>query len=296
MVKNASVKREGSDLLVKWRDKSVTVSVADLELVIIIGSNVNMSSEVLLFLSSQNVPVAIHGKYSDVVLVSPFMNSMSDVRSKQYCMSEDRKIILAKRFIEGKVRGMFNVAKYFGYLNQIEVKVEELDLRGVNDLNSLRLIEAEYGRKAWDELKKFLPREFTGRKPRNEDPINRAIDYAYSIIYSLCTHALIAVGLDPYAGVMHSNFPGRLSFTYDFSEMFKSVAVHVVISSSRRVKLSLDKKGYLSKESAEYITKYLYTILRKKKVRSAIYRLAYKVRKFVTDLVDFEPFIYKPKG
>ena len=295
IVKNATIKKSGSDLIISWDNSNKQVSTLDLEMVVMVGNNVNISSEVINFLSSLNIPILIHGKKVDTVLVTPFINTIAEIRRKFYTLDEGSQILLAKRFIEGKIRGMINVAKYFSYIDKLQVN--EIDVRiRAKDKKSLILEEAELSKEAWEELKKFMP-SFQGRKPRGEDPINRAIDYAYSIIYSLSTHALIAAGLDPYSGLLHVNQPGRPSLVYDFSEMFKPVAIHTVIAVSRRSKLSLDSEGYLKKEGLELITKHLYSILYKRKrrtIRGEFYRKANDLKKFILDAVDFQPFIYKP--
>ena len=297
IVKNATIKRSGSDLIISWDNCTKQVSTLDLELVIIIGNNVSLSSGVINFLSSLNVPVLIHGKKVDTVLVTPFINTISEVRRKYYSLDEGSQIILAKRFIEGKIKGMINVAKYFSYIDKVDVGEFEVNLKS-RDKKSLLMEEAELSKRAWEELRKFMPKEFQGRKPRGEDAINRAIDYAYSIIYTLSTHAIIASGLDPYAGLLHVDYPGRLSLVYDFSEMFKPVAIHAVIAVSRRSKLSLDREGYLNKDGVELITKHLYNIISKKRgkrsIRGEFYRKANDLRKFVMEAVDFHPFVYKP--
>lgn len=295
IVKNAAIKRRGSDLLISWDNSTKQVSTLDLEMVVIVGNNVEMSSEVINFLSSLNIPVLIHGKRADTVLVTPFVNTIAEIRRKLYALDEDSRVLLAKRFIEGKVRGMINVAKYFSYIDKTYVREIEVRL-SARDRKSLILEEAALSREAWEELKRFLP-SFEGRKPRGEDPINRAIDYAYSIIYALSTHALIAAGLDPYYGLLHANQPGRPSLVYDFSEMFKPVAVHAVIAVARRSRLSLDSEGYLKKDGLELVTKHLYGILYKRRrttIRGEFYRKANDLKKFVLDAVDFQPFVYKP--
>ncbi|MEM4139238.1 MAG: CRISPR-associated endonuclease Cas1 [Sulfolobaceae archaeon] len=297
IVKNATIKRSGSDLIVSWDNTVKHISTLDLEMLIVVGNNVNLSSSVINFLSSLNIPVLIHGKKVDTILVTPFVNTISEVRRKFYTLDEGSQILLAKRFIEGKIKGMLNVARYFSYIDKLEVKNIEIRLR-VNDKKSLILEEAELSKEAWEELRKFMPKTFQGRKPRGDDPINRAIDYAYSIIYTLSTHAVIAAGLDPYAGLLHSNHPGRPSLVYDFSEMFKPVAIHTVIAVSRRSNLSLDNEGYLKKDGLEHITKHLYSILHKRRgkrsIRGEFYRKANELKKFVLEATDFQPFIYRP--
>lgn len=300
IVKNATIKRSGSDLIITWDNSTKQVSTLDLEIVVIVGGNVNLSSDVINFLSSLNIPVLIHGKKVDTILVTPFINTISEIRKKFYTLDEGSQLLLAKRFIEGKIRGMINVAKYFSYIDKLEINTEiEVKLKA-KDKKSLILEEAELSKQTWEELKKFIP-NFQGRKPRGDDPINRAIDYAYSLIYSLSAHAIIAAGLDPYAGLLHVNQPGKLSLVYDFSEMFKPVAIHTVIAVARRSKLSLDREGYLNKDGLELVTKHLYSIIYKRRgkrrtIRGEFYKKANDLKKFVLEAVDFQPFIYKPQA
>ncbi|MCQ4407299.1 MAG: CRISPR-associated endonuclease Cas1, partial [Sulfolobaceae archaeon] len=94
IVKNAAIKRRGSDLLISWDSSSKQVSTLDLEMVVIVGNNVEMSSEVINFLSSLNIPVLIHGKRADTVLVTPFVNTIAEIRRKLYALDEDSRVLL----------------------------------------------------------------------------------------------------------------------------------------------------------------------------------------------------------
>ena len=97
-------------------------------------------------------------------------------------MNDHDKLYLAKKFIEGKILSMNNLMKYLSYLRKIEINPVKINFDGVSDIDTLRMREAEMSKKAWEEISKFFE-NFSGRKPRNNDPINRAIDYAYSIVY-----------------------------------------------------------------------------------------------------------------
>lgn len=302
VVKKSTLSRKGSLLIVSWGDKKVEVPIGELELLVIVGSNVTLTSDIINFLSSSNVPVLIHGKDTDTVLVTPFINRISEVRRKFYerlSYITDR-LYVAKRLIKAKIEGMINLVRYFSYVDKVDVEIPSFDWSRINDEDTLRKAEAQYSKECWDLLKRFLPSDFPGRKPRNLDPINRAIDYAYSIIYMYSTHALIASGLDPYAGVLHVDKPGRPSLTYDFSEMFKPIAVHSVIATVRRSALSISKNGYLTNSSLEVLSNAIYGKLHEKRkgkrsYRGEIYATAERLKKWVVENTEFVPFVYKPK-
>lgn len=298
LVKKAKLSKKGSDIVVTTSKGQKTYSSLDLDLLVIIGNEVEIDSGTLIFLSSLNATVLIHGKKSDVVLVPPFLSTISSVRRAQYTMSDSFSLLLAKKFIEGKIRGMINLMKHFAYLNKLNVSTIP-DLTKINsalNIDELRVVEAELSKEGWEELRKFFPKDFPGRKPRNDDVANRAIDYVYSLLYSLCTHALISSGLDPFYGVMHSNQPGKYSLTYDFSEMFKPFGVHVVLTTIRKgVSLSLDKRGYLNSSSLVSLTKNFYDMMIKRKIRALIYAKANELKKAIVEYKSFVPYVYKPK-
>ncbi|MEM3974876.1 MAG: CRISPR-associated endonuclease Cas1, partial [Ignisphaera sp.] len=78
---------------------------------------------------------------------------------------------------------------------------------------------------------------FTGREPRKGDVINSSIDFLYTILYGIITKAIVATGLDPFYGLIHVLKSGRLSLTYDISEIFKPLAIHTIIQASRKANL-----------------------------------------------------------
>lgn len=55
------------------------------------------------------------------------------------------------------------------------------------------------------------------------DNVNALLSFSYTIMTSMCTSALYAVGLDPFVGFMHTDRPGRRSLALDLLEEFRSV-------------------------------------------------------------------------
>ena len=114
-----------------------------------------------------------------------------------------------------------------------------------NALDNINLIPEKY--------------EFTGRKPRKGDVINSAIDFLYAILYGIITKAIVINGLDPFYGFIHTLKSGRLSLTYDLSEMFKPIIIHSIIQASRKANLKTFRNSRLLKpKTIETLTKYLY--------------------------------------
>jgi CRISPR-associated protein Cas1 len=60
----------------------------------------------------------------------------------------------------------------------------------------------------------------TRRPPLN--PVNAMLSYIYSILSNEVASALESVGLDAYAGFMHTDRPGRISLALDLVEEFRA--------------------------------------------------------------------------
>lgn len=54
------------------------------------------------------------------------------------------------------------------------------------------------------------------------DNVNALLSFTYALLTSMCVSALEAVGLDPYAGVFHTERPGRCSLALDLVEEFRA--------------------------------------------------------------------------
>jgi len=324
----AKISKRGSTVVVSTPRKddrgntvweTQTIPLLDLELLAVVGSRVRISSGVLVMLSEASVPIVVHSRRSDSILVNPFDVRVAEVRRRLYSISENPvwSVSVAIRFIEGKLYGLINVLRYLTYkevekgkdvkwvlseLDEIE-KLMKDEVGSVKNVDALRLYEAKWSKRFWELISMFIPSDynFTGRDPRSRDPVNSAISYSYAIIYGLCTHALIAAGLDPYVGIIHSERAGKTSLVYDFSEMFKPIAVHATVIASRVASLNIDKNGYLTTNSLEVVTKHLYRLLKRKhwkwkySARGEIYAKAWELKQNIEKGTKFEPFIYAIK-
>src|SRR5581483_4197655 len=90
-------------------------------------------------------------------------------------------------------------------------------------------LEARGGRRYWQAIAALLrPRypEWPGRRHQEaQDPINAALSYGYAILAAQVHLALLLGGLDPSAGFLHADRPGKLSLVYDAMEEFRQAVV-----------------------------------------------------------------------
>lgn len=91
-------------------------------------------------------------------------------------------------------------------------------------LDSLRGLEGTGATAYFSVFDDMILREkerfcFRGRNRRPPlDPVNAMLSFAYSLLASECTAALASAGLDPYAGFLHRDRPGRASLATDLME------------------------------------------------------------------------------
>lgn len=127
-------------------------------------------------------------------------------------------------------------------------------------------IEGNATRLYWAAVRLILPPEYgwTKREGRGAtDPINSLLNYGYGILYSQVERALVLAGLDPYAGFVHVDRPGKPSLVLDVIEEFRQACVDRVVFglANRHFEVAQNEQGQLSEETrrsyADHILKHL---------------------------------------
>jgi CRISPR-associated protein Cas1 len=114
-------------------------------------------------------------------------------------------------------------------------------------------IEGQCGYLYWQAIGLVIPEEYgwTGRRKRHAtDPVNCLLNYGYGILYGEVQNALVIAGLEPYAGLLHTDRPGKPSLTLDLIEEFRAPIVDrtVVGLVNRNYQVEFDANGKLERE------------------------------------------------
>jgi CRISPR-associated protein Cas1 len=173
------------------------------------------------------------------------------LRRRQYRVADDeaesvaiaKNIICAKIYnekwtIERYIRQYDNridtvqLKKSSGYLSELLRKSSQAldlsELRGMEGLAQVTYFSC-FNDMILNQKEDFQFDRRTRRPPLN--PINAMLSYIYSILSNDVASALESVGLDAYAGFMHSDRPGRVSLALDLMEEFRSpIADRFVLS------------------------------------------------------------------
>ena len=201
-------------------------------------------------------------------LNSPSLTATVISRREQLAAYHDeRGLEIAKQFATGKLRNQINLVRYFGkyrkkqapkkYAELIErlTKIEGLidEIQHVQSPTSqppacggtkggeeppidavrgtLLNLEGRAGALYWECVQRLLPAgRFTTRNHQGAvDDVNALLNYGYGILYSQVWSALTLAGLEPFAGFLHVDRPGKPSLVLDFIEEFRQPVVDRVV-------------------------------------------------------------------
>lgn len=248
-----------------------------LESVLIASRGVSISSDALEACCERGIPVqfiANDGNPFASVYASGLVGTVLTRREQLRAFDDERGLHLALGFAAGKISNQIATLKYWAksrnesdpemaeYLRQQSIEMREylawLDRLIKSTLEEARgtLLAAE-GNAAqvyWASIKVVIPPqyEWPGRETHGAtDAINSLLNYGYGILYHQIERAIILAGLDPYAGYIHTDRPGKPSLTLDLIEEFRQIAVDRVVFGlvNRDFVVERDESGLLSAET-----------------------------------------------
>ncbi|MBI5248088.1 MAG: type I-E CRISPR-associated endonuclease Cas1 [Desulfomonile tiedjei] len=93
------------------------------------------------------------------------------------------------------------------------------DLRQIRGKEGIRVREA-YARASKETGVPWTGRSYDRKNWAASDPVNRALSAANSCLYGICQAAILALGLSPAIGFIHTG--KMLSFVYDIADLYKT--------------------------------------------------------------------------
>lgn len=164
------------------------------------------------------------------------------LRRTQYRMADDERVALeiARNFMIGKIyneRSVINRA-IRDYSERLDMEKLSLVSSQLNDnvqavreagtMETLRGYEGEAASRYFSQFDQLILQQkedfsFDARNRRPPlDRVNALLSFTYALLTSMCVAALETVGLDPYAGFMHTDRPGRCSLALDLLEELRA--------------------------------------------------------------------------
>lgn len=183
------------------------------------------------------------------MLSSPVLTATVASRREQLmAYNDERGLEFARLVVRGKVRNQRHLLLYFGKylkssaperyatlakivpkLRALELQARRIQGKCVADRRSeLMGLEGAAGKIYWNGVKTIVENkaEFAGRIHQGAtDPFNSLLNYGYGILYAHVWGALVNAGLEPFAGYLHVDRPGKPSLVLDMVEEFRQPVV-----------------------------------------------------------------------
>lgn len=262
--------------LTKDGEVLVQAPLLHLESVIVTGRGVSISADALEVCCERGIPVQFLAANGDpyASVYSPGLTGTVLTRREQLAAYHDRRgVHLAIQFAAGKIENQASTLKYLaksrketapelaeqlrtGALEVLDhwAWLERIDAPLDEARGTILAAEGNAAQVYWDAIRRVVPEHYqwTGRITRGAtDAINSLLNYGYGILYHQIERAVILAGLDPYAGFIHTDRPGKPSLTLDLIEEFRQIAVDRVVLGlvNRDFVVEQDEKGMLSQET-----------------------------------------------
>lgn len=276
-------------IVMKGQEKVVQAPLIHLESVTIANQGVSISAEAVRECTERGIPIYFisgTGTAYASLYSAGLTGTVATRRAQLEASYSTRGLLLVIAFGVGKLQNQSNLLKYIAkYRKDTDASMyKELRLLAVEILDALidmeRIrsypevvngsaavgdlrqelmgLEGLAAQKYWRGVKLTLPDNyrFTGRVGRGAvDPFNSALNYSYGILYGQIERSLVMAGLDPYAGILHVDRPGKPSMTLDFIEEFRPVIVDrtIIGLANKKVSFDQDDNNLLTKETRKII-------------------------------------------
>jgi len=245
--------KKSERMLVKRPDGKVLYQFPMFRLseVIVNSRGVGLSSDLVEELCRRGIRISFlsGGGRPYAMLTSPMLNAVVSTRRAQLsALSDERGVEFSRAVVRGKIRNQAALLRYFGkYLKQhsperyasVETVAQELHrLRHsaahvqascIDECRQkLMGIEGVSGRLYWDAVQEIIQDKLTflERVTRGaQDELNSLLNYGYGILYSQVWGAVLNAGLEPFAGFLHVDRPGKPSLVLDLVEEFRQPVV-----------------------------------------------------------------------
>lgn len=247
-----------------------------LETVVVASKGVSISADALAACCERGIPVQFidsRGEPYAALYAAGLTGTVITRREQLLASLDERGLHLGIAFARGKIENQALLLRYWGRsrkesdpdtaqefrlcAGEVRDHLAWLDRIDAADVDSARgtilAAEGNAAQKYWAAARLLLPDEYSwpGRSGRGaRDQINSLLNYGYGILYQQIQRAIILAGLDPYAGYIHTDRPGKPSLVLDLIEEFRQVAVDRVVFglAARGYKVPQDEEGRLAED------------------------------------------------
>ncbi len=179
----------------------------------------------------------------------PELRTVNTRKEQYFAYNDTRGVLLAKEFVRAKVKNQSAVLSSLAkrrvdtdptvadLLHRAKCEIDQvtpldLDASSVERIREqLMAVEARAAKVYWGALSHlFKEWNFAGRSGRYaSDPVNAMLNYGYAMLVGEVERCIHFAGLDPHAGFLHADCPGRVSLALDLAEEFRQQIVDKIV-------------------------------------------------------------------
>ncbi len=262
--------------VVKGKERLAEAPLLHLEAILVTTNGVAISSDAIRECTERGIPIYFlsgRGKPYASIYSQALTGTIATRRAQLMAYNDGRGVVLAKQFVSGKLRNQANLLRYMAKYRKerepeifeaiqilvpdilgLEAEIESVEGESVDAVRERLLnIEGRAAQHYWAGIQILLKAnlDWPGRRTRGaSDPFNMTLNYAYGVLYGQIERALVLAGLDPYAGFLHADRPGKPSLSLDLIEEFRQQVVDrtMVGMVNKGVKIELDESKHLTME------------------------------------------------
>ena len=295
----------------------IPIPVEDIDALYFYGE-LDLNTRLLNFLSQKHIAFHVfnyYGYYSGSYYPREYLNSGSLlVKQVQHYEKPVKRMVIAHEFVESAVFNMLRILRYHtnrGKDCKRQIQAIETNLtesRAAKNTNELMGYEGIIRDTYYTAFNTILtlktPFEKRVRRPP-DNPINAAISFGNSMIYTACLTEIYRTQLNPTISFLHEPGDRRFSLSLDLAEIFKPLIVDRIIfrlfnrqqlNESKHFETNVDG-CYLNETGrklfiAEFDEQLKQTISHRRLKRHVSYQRLIRLEcyKLIKHLVDMEPY------
>lgn len=275
-------KYQGRLHIKKGKDVVQRAPLMHLQQVIVSGKAVSFSADAIAACAGRGIPihfVSFQGTPYASVYSAGLTGTVQTRRAQLLAYQDRRGVAVALAMAKAKLNNQAALLRYmaryrkekdpalYRELRLLALEVEDhlagLDkLQNRNRVDDLRAelqgLEGRAAKKYWQGIGLVVQvgKNWPGRQGRGAaDPVNSALNYGYGLLYGQVEQAIVLAGLDPYAGFIHADRPGKPSLVLDLIEEFRQPVVDRTVFAilNRGSAIKLDEQGLLDKETRQML-------------------------------------------
>ncbi len=303
--------------------KTKEIALSRIKSINILKGGISLSSDLIEACSLRGIKIFFldFRNVAHTSLSSTASHAVATVRKAQFLtIDEGYGREIARALILGKLKNQRATLQYFyKYQKNTDKQSQKLELAIEKIkvvINSLKTIELK-NRQDW--LSIIMGKEggvasiyfdaigsellddlnFSNRIGRGADDIvNSALNYGYAILTSFVWQSVINAGLEPFAGVLHTNRPGKPSLVLDIIEEYRGWVVDrniIKLKSLLRYRHELDKeiKSQIIKSINETMNKKYQYNGKKLSLQSIMQRQVYRLSGAFMQQKHYKSYIFK---